>query len=532
LKFGVTDCQTRFIHWGKSFALEYGSFEVHEEDRLLPVPKRKTPWKQRQRRLLVVLALLAGLGCAGILGLQWTAYRARQATAGIIATLAEQGLYVEAALGEGVAQAAKIPAVEAKGKDSAEQSEEIPFHSFGLQAEASADISEYTECVCSRELPAWESMSEAMRVAMRKYLADNQDTLGRLHDNSLRWQTALSWRTPVGGREESARWFGTLSKAIRLLQIEAHVALADFDGETAAAALDAVLVLVKQSARIPSVSRTYWQEHFASSMACSVRDVIASGAMKSEHLWGLQQGFSSFRIDGNLRGELPNQLKWSLALFDKPERIQDYYRTPVDRFVPGFDRLLVSATQRSGWYEIQRSQYLRNIHELAAIVDRPAPERFQLLKGMINEATQRPQFLTGFSSSLTWHAMIILREDAQGRKQLAFAATGLAVERYRLEHGSLPDTLEVLAPNYMAEIPRDPFNDGPLLYHRHNDGFTVTSNGLNGVPTMGSDENDRESEWNWYANTDMPFRVQYRQNAADTAADPEVQPEPPAAEKR
>ncbi|HEY0257762.1 MAG TPA: hypothetical protein VGC39_09995, partial [Candidatus Methylacidiphilales bacterium] len=54
------------------------------------------------------------------------------------------------------------------------------------------------------------------------------------------------------------------------------------------------------------------------------------------------------------------------------------------------------------------------------------------------------------------------------------------LERYRLAHGSYPESLDALAPAYASEIPHDIFNGEPYHYHANSDGtFILYSVGWN-----------------------------------------------------
>jgi hypothetical protein len=54
----------------------------------------------------------------------------------------------------------------------------------------------------------------------------------------------------------------------------------------------------------------------------------------------------------------------------------------------------------------------------------------------------------------------------------------LAIERYRLEKGGLPESLdELVKSGYLKELPMDPWSDGPLVYRRTADGYTLYSVG-------------------------------------------------------
>jgi hypothetical protein len=57
------------------------------------------------------------------------------------------------------------------------------------------------------------------------------------------------------------------------------------------------------------------------------------------------------------------------------------------------------------------------------------------------------------------------------------ARTALAVERYRLGAGHLPETLNQLVPTFMASVPLDPFDGSPVRFKPLDTGFVVYSVG-------------------------------------------------------
>jgi hypothetical protein len=68
---------------------------------------------------------------------------------------------------------------------------------------------------------------------------------------------------------------------------------------------------------------------------------------------------------------------------------------------------------------------------------------------------------------------------------LRSALTAVAAERYRLAHGQWPGRLEQLVPDFLPEIPGDPFALGPLRYRRLKDGVVIYSVGSNKVDDSG-----------------------------------------------
>jgi len=60
------------------------------------------------------------------------------------------------------------------------------------------------------------------------------------------------------------------------------------------------------------------------------------------------------------------------------------------------------------------------------------------------------------------------------------AITACALERHRLKHGSFPERLDQLVPEFMKEVLKDRVDGKPLRYSRRQDGsFTLYSIGAN-----------------------------------------------------
>lgn len=64
----------------------------------------------------------------------------------------------------------------------------------------------------------------------------------------------------------------------------------------------------------------------------------------------------------------------------------------------------------------------------------------------------------------------IAQKSLQTLGRLRCAETALAVERYRLAKGELPESLEDLVPVFMSVVPLDPFDGEPLRYIRRDEG--------------------------------------------------------------
>jgi hypothetical protein len=64
---------------------------------------------------------------------------------------------------------------------------------------------------------------------------------------------------------------------------------------------------------------------------------------------------------------------------------------------------------------------------------------------------------------------------ARDAATLRTAHAALAIERYRLDHGALPETLDDLVPDYLDAVPEDPFDGAPIRYRRTEPGYVLYS---------------------------------------------------------
>jgi hypothetical protein len=72
---------------------------------------------------------------------------------------------------------------------------------------------------------------------------------------------------------------------------------------------------------------------------------------------------------------------------------------------------------------------------------------------------------------------IICESQRRRHAQVRCMAVALAVERFRRKHGGWPESLAKLTPEFLKEVPLDPFDGRPLRYRQVEDGGVVYSVG-------------------------------------------------------
>ncbi len=84
--------------------------------------------------------------------------------------------------------------------------------------------------------------------------------------------------------------------------------------------------------------------------------------------------------------------------------------------------------------------------------------------------------------------------DAEDRRTMQFNLTRLAfaLAAYHADRGTYPVRLADLTPHYLAEVPRDIFNDSELHYRQEAGGYLLYSVGINGRDDGGKGYDDEQ----------------------------------------
>lgn len=124
---------------------------------------------------------------------------------------------------------------------------------------------------------------------------------------------------------------------------------------------------------------------------------------------------------------------------------------------------------------------LRYLTEFVAIAREPAETWLDSIRRLderrpapaVDGAEAIRDFTLGTSKSLADSAGNIMRSMTV----LRAAATAMAMERYRLARGAWPADLGKLVPDFLTELPKDPFDGQPLRFRRTPDGAVIYSVG-------------------------------------------------------
>ncbi|MEK7781414.1 MAG: hypothetical protein AAB370_07935 [Verrucomicrobiota bacterium] len=127
------------------------------------------------------------------------------------------------------------------------------------------------------------------------------------------------------------------------------------------------------------------------------------------------------------------------------------------------------------------------------------------VKGIYREQLASSHPYNWFSRWLLPALQNASKKFVQGQAATDFARIAIALERHRLTHGQLPETLDALAPKFLAKLPHDIITGQPLKYRRMDDGnFILYSVGWNetddgGTPalTKSGSADPQNGDWVW-----------------------------------
>jgi len=121
----------------------------------------------------------------------------------------------------------------------------------------------------------------------------------------------------------------------------------------------------------------------------------------------------------------------------------------------------------------------------------PPAERLRRFRKADDEIRQL-SFLHVMIKNVTPAMTRVAELDLRLRAHLDLAKAALAVERYRLATGKVPEQLAELVPQYLDHVPIDPFDGQPIRYRRTNPGYFLYSTDIDGQDNGGRERSDKD----------------------------------------
>jgi hypothetical protein len=423
--------------------------------------KRRSPW----RVWLIIFSLLLLIGAAAILTL---AVRHSRLSAGINGRLASiRALHEPVSLTELNKYYAEVPQ---------------PSNAAVLYGNAFKIVrqsKELKKLEHADELPSGsESLPRDLQETMQQAVTENQDALKVLDSAS----NFLSCRYPVDYSHGWQTLLPHLKDLPNLTRLYLYRGTIEEQLGHADVAIDSVKAILQISASLdpePDMISLVVQSKIRFHAIELLRWVLNHRQLTESQLIGLQELFSE---EGNDRLQKAAIGERCMIL-----AVYGYGPTDVLRLIDpsAGDNLMailgMHVYEITGMLKEDEIYYLDQMIEARRMLQLPFPERLERAEEISEEAKNnilsKREIVGGFS--ITSFLKFVGRATQSVARQ-RLARTALGIERYRLAKGELPAVLVDLAPNYLLDVPIDPFDGEPLRYKKQVHGFVVCSIGPDG----------------------------------------------------
>ena len=341
---------------------------------------------------------------------------------------------------------------------------------FSYYRQWDKDKSESLPVVGQGELPArTELLDEEVKALITQYVADNNEALKRLHAGAAIKHS----RYPVDLSAGFAILLPSLSDirtAARLLKLEGILHAENSDDELAVRSTISIFGIARSLAKEPVL---------VSQLTCSSCKFLAATTIEyclnriefnDEQLIRLIDCVRNAELISDMSQAFVGERCGGLDFFMAPE----FVKTNIVKGKPS--RPILELYKAVGLLDSDTIIYLDIMDEYIKSTQLPMYRRQEAIKAIdarLQSISQAHVLLHLIIPALSRVAILDLRSIAQLRN----ARVALAIERYRLAAGKLPDALADLVPDYLDSVPEDPFDGDELRYRKLEVGFVVYSIG-------------------------------------------------------
>jgi hypothetical protein len=317
--------------------------------------------------------------------------------------------------------------------------------------------------------PRTEPLPVEMKALIAEYIADNKKALELFHQAAgiehCRYFIDLS-----AGLATLLPHVSEMRNAARLLELEAILHAEDGDG--AAATLSAISgfgiarSLAKEPVTVSQLVRSGCQNVAIS----TVEQVVNRTELTDEQLIELIERVRESERVSDISRAFAGERCMGIAIIRDPEDVI------MGGNIPVLVRPVLSLYKTVGLAEADGVIFLDLMDGYMKSTRLPLHERQKAVDAVsakIQSTSKIHVLLHEIIPALSRVTTLELRTIAH----LRTADAALAVQRYRLASGKLPDKLADLVPTYLQSVPEDPFDGNELRYKKLEPGFVVYSVG-------------------------------------------------------
>lgn len=313
---------------------------------------------------------------------------------------------------------------------------------------------------------------------VEQFLEENAEALAILHEVASRGHPARYEFDPnYGSFPSEVKAAGFASRALAL---EAEVRLYQGDPDGAAESAHAILMVGRSHESKFALDSLFGAANFPliidSTALSSVPRILEDGGASTRALIQLQADLRNTDSRESLR----------LALFGRRvDGIRMFRKSSFSGVTSVGGGHWIQATQRDF------ASYLLDMEQLVNASQLPWPKALDVASAITKRQSHQNKIpvvdvtVYNLSSDLIGFLYRCFWAACEHSCESKVADTAIAVQLYSRRHGRYPERLDQLVPEFLPEVPEDPFLGEPLRYVVEENGYAVYSVGQDGIDDGG-----------------------------------------------
>jgi len=318
------------------------------------------------------------------------------------------------------------------------------------------------------ELPTGDPLSEDARQLMVRHVEANREALQLLHEGA----TVEESRYPIDlsdGFESLLPHLSVYRDAHYLLCFEALTCMEAGDPNGAARAIQAALGVTHSLDHEPTVISQGVRLRSQVTILGILERLLCRQTLAEPQLQALETAVQDAYVPEALKRALVGERCMIVHLFAVRQLPSSNLRwtSSMQAVLEVYSAL--GLTAREGTRLLDTAEEFIQALQLPPLRRQEAIERATL---RLDACTKRSMMLFEYS-----HLSAVVAFEIEYIASVRTALVALAAERFRLRPGRWPETLSELVPQYLPDVPDDPFDGAPLRYRCLEAGFAVYSVG-------------------------------------------------------
>jgi hypothetical protein len=347
-----------------------------------------------------------------------------------------------------------------------------------------------------------EPLADETKSLIAAYLSDNQAALELLHKGAkiehCRYPIDLSQ-----GLYSQADYLANIKKGVILLHLEAVLNAEDKKPEIVIPSIESMFGISYSLNKEPLLISQLLNIACKALAVKALERAVNRTEFTDVQLAHLSEKLADTRNFSTLSRAFVGERCIGIAAFERPSMLIHYFGLPGGSPGSSTRPVAVAFYSLTGLLEKNAAVYLDLMSDCIEAYELPLHQRqkaFRAIEAKVDSLSKIHAFAKLPVEPIPRCVTLELNHIAQLRS----AQAALAVQRYRLAAGRLPDALADLVPDYLGTVPLDPFDGNDLRYKKLDTGFVVYSIGEDGKDDGGRERTSGSARSSY----DLTFTVE------------------------